>query len=198
MAYARMVAGVWQDMSLGFAAGDADDAVQYPAGWIDGAEDDERKALGAVAIVEDPAPATSQQLLGQELVDVGGVPHRSWVLPPVEQTRTARLAELAALRWDKQQIVAWNGRSVPADDVTTGRIVASIVRAQVAGGAGFPIRWKLGDSDFVDLSLADLTGYGIAIGAHLQACYDHEADLAAQVAASADPTSIDITAGWPA
>ena len=196
--FARMIDGAWSLVDEAFIAGEGDDAIQYPAGWLDGADDAQRAAVGAVAIVDEPDPATP--ISGREIVDVGGVPHRRAIAVALEQLRADRLAALAATRWTQSQTVIWNGRTAPADDVTTGRIVAALMRAQLAGGAGFPIRWKLGETDFVDLSVADLTAYGMAIGAHLQACFDREAMLAGSIAAAADVASlvtIDIATGWP-
>jgi hypothetical protein len=201
MAYARLIAGTWTEVAGPFTVGEGDDAIQYPAGWLDGASADELEAFGAVAIAEEPDVAPCLRLLGQTLVDVDGVPHRRWVLPPAADVRAARRAEVAALRWDKQQTVKWRGRVALADDTTTGRIVAAVMQAQVTQDTTLVVHWKFGDTDFADLTLPDLIDYGKAIGVHLQGCFQREAELVAAIAAAPDSpaiAAIDITGGWPA
>ena len=201
MAFARLVAGTWVEVAGPFAVGEGADAVQYPAGWLDSATPEQRDELGAVAIVDEPAPADGYKLTGQALVDVDGVPHRRWVEPPIGDVRAACRAQVALICWDKQQSMKWRGRVVQADDTTLGRLMAAVMRAQLANDPGFSIRWKFGDNDFDTLTLPDVISYGTAIGTHLQACYDREAELidaitkAVGVAALA---AIDLTGGWPA
>lgn len=201
MSYARKVDGAWTEVVGPFVVGEGLDAIQYPPSWLEGAEPDQLAELGAVAIVEEAPPAPALQALGQALVDVADVPHRRWVLPPVADVRAARRAEVAALRWTRQQTVQWNGRAAQADDATLGRLMAAVMRSQLAGNPAFAIRWKFGDGDFATLGLAEITGYGIAIGTHLQACYDREAELVAAINAAATPEAvcaIDVARGWPA
>ena len=199
--YARMIAGNWVEVTGPFTVGDGQVAVQYPATWLDGITAQERVALGAVGIVEELPPAASMQLLGQQLVDVDGVPHRRWVMPPMSDVRGARRTDLAAERWRRQQVMKWRGRVVASDDTTTGRIMAAVMRAQITGDQGATVQWKFGDNDFDTLTLADLTAYGMAIGVHLQGCYDREAELVDALAGAASYaaiTAVDLASGWPA
>lgn len=201
MPFARLIAGTWEEVTGPFTVGAGEDAIAYPADWLEGADAAQRAEARAAEIVEDDDVAPCLQLLGKVLVDVDGVPHRSWAVPPAADVRSARRAELAALRWEKQQTMKWRGRVVAADDVTTGRIVAAVVRGQVTGDQAATIRWKFGDADFDQITLVDLVAYGGAIGAHLQGCYDREAELVAAIAAAPDVAAIcaiDITGGWPA
>jgi hypothetical protein len=201
MPYARNVDGAWIEVAAAFTVGVGDDAIQYPPMWLEAITAKERADLGAVEIVEEPPVAAPLQLLGQELVDVGGVPHRRWVLPPAADVRAACRAQLAAIRWDRQQTMKWRGRVVASDDTTTGRIMAAVMRAQITGDQAATVQWKFGDADFDTLTVADLTAYGMAIGAHLQGCYDREAELVAAIGAAGDATAvaaIDLGAGWPA
>lgn len=201
MAYAIKRDGAWIELSGSFTAGEGHASISYPDGWLENATPEQRAEIGAAEIVEEPPVATSLQLLGQEVVDVAGVPHRRWVTPPAADVRVARRAELAAVRWNKQQTVKWQGRIAQADDTTLGRLMAAVLRAQLAQDPTFSIRWKFGDDDFAALSIADVTSYGTAIGNHLQACYDREAQLATAIGAAGDAAAvaaIDLTAGWPA
>ena len=201
MAYARLVAGTWIEAAGPFTVGDGAEAIQYPAGWLDSATPEQREELGVVAIVDDPSPADALKLAGPTLVDVDGVPHRRWVVPAIGDVRVALRAQVAAIRWAQQQSMKWRGRIVQADDTTLGRLMAAVIRAQLANDPTFSIRWKFGDNDFDTLTLPDVISYGTAIGSHLQACYDHEAELVAAVTSAvgaATVAAIDITSGWPA
>ncbi|WP_419827652.1 DUF4376 domain-containing protein [Sphingomonas sp.] len=201
MQFARKVAGSWEELVDGFTVGTGDDAIQYPPTWAVGASAEQLAALGIAAIVDEPDVAPCLRLLGKTLVDVAGVPHRRWVTPPAADVRTARRAEVAALRWDEQQTVKWRGRVALADDTTMGRIVAAVMQAQVTQDTALVVHWKFGDSDFADLTFADLIAYGTAIGAHLQGCFQREAELVAAIAAAPDAAAIaaiDISGGWPA
>ena len=201
MPYARNVNGAWIEVAGPFTVGEGENAIQYPANWLGGSTAEERAALGAVEIVEELAPAASMQLLGQQLVDVEGVPHRRWVMPATNDVRAARRKELAAVRWTRQQTMKWRGRVVASDDTTTGRIMAAVMRAQVTGDQSTTVQWKFGDNDFDTLTLTDLTAYGMAIGQHLQGCYDREVELVADIAAAgtyAAIAAIDLASGWPA
>lgn len=116
----------------------------------------------------------------------------------VEPLRQLKLAALADTRWARQQTCNWGGReAVPADDVAAGRIGNAVLLMQVSGTTGSSVNWKFGPGDFQAMTYVDLVGYGGAIAAHLQACFDHEATLAAQIVAAEDPSAIDIDAGWP-
>ena len=201
MPYARHVNGAWIEVAGPFTVGEGADAIQYPANWLAGITAEDRAQLGAVGIVEELPPAASMQLLGQQLVDVGGVPHRRWVMPATNDVRAARRAELAAVRWTRQQTMKWRGRVVASDDTTLGRILAAVFQSQLTGDQSARVRWKFGDNDFDTLTLADLTAYGMAIGAHLQGCYDREAELISALAAApsyAAISAVDLTSGWPA
>ena len=201
MSYARNVNGAWIEVAGPFTVGEGANTIQYPANWLAGITAEERAALGAVEIVEELPPAASMQLLGQQLVDVDGVPHRRWVMPATNDVRAARRAELAAVRWTRQQTMKWRGRVVASDDTTLGRILAAVFQSQLTGDQSARVRWKFGDNDFDTLALADLTAYGMAIGAHLQGCYDREAELISALAAApsyAAISAVDLTSGWPA
>jgi hypothetical protein len=64
---------------------------------------------------------------------------------------------------------------------------------QLPGGPD-TVLWKLADGDFREWDLAALVAFGQAVRAHIQACFDHEATLAAQILNGEEP---NIEAGWP-
>lgn len=61
-----------------------------------------------------------------------------------------------------------------------------------------PIQWKTMDSTFVTMTQTLAGAIFQAAAAHDAATFAHAESLKAQVDAAADPSTIDITAGWPA
>jgi hypothetical protein len=191
MAYAQLINGVWIENGV------------FSPGWIAASSPQVLANAGLVEIVEDVQPAPAGAIfVGTQLVDVGGAPARWGVYDvlDLEVYRAQRLAELAALRWSKQQFVSFMGRQAPADDVTLGRVMAAVMRAQIAQNPNADVRWKFGENDFVTLTVGDITNYGMVIGTQMRACFDNEDVLSAAIAEAADTQSlaeINLETGWP-
>lgn len=77
--------------------------------------------------------------------------------------------------------------------LTTGAAVQAR-RAQEAGDT-FLKKWKTGQG-FVSMSADDILSMGDAVDAHVQACFDREADLLTKVADGTISES-DLGTGWP-
>lgn len=120
----------------------------------------------------------------------------------LEELRAQRIADLAAERFARQLVLAWNGQPMPADDVTIGRISAKIAIMDKRGAdPAETFTWKPASATFVQISYAQLVDYGDAIDQHVQACFDQEEALCAQLLAATDKATIgavDIGTGWPA
>ena len=132
-----------------------------------------------------------------------GLENGSWVirvaLPTLEERRTRKLAELAALRWEKETSgTLFNGMPVATDAVSQTKYIGAVVGAQIDPNA--VINWKMADGTFVTLDAAAITAVAMAVRAHVQACFDNEAELKAQIeaASTADEiVAVDLNAGWP-
>jgi len=118
---------------------------------------------------------------------------------PLADAKAERLATLAGIRWRATQTFTYDGvDGVPADSALTA-VLGVVVADTVAPVAG-DITWKLKDGEFRTWSVEDVAAYGIAIRAHVQACFDNEQALSDAVLAAADHDAldaIDLTAGWP-
>lgn len=117
--------------------------------------------------------------------------------PPEEPART--LAEIEAelkLRRDAAMAsgVTVGGVAVHTDDLSQQRITSAALAVTL--DAGLTINWKA-DGGFVTLSALQITAIAQAVRAHVQACFDREAELLAALAAAEDPEQVDITTGWP-
>jgi hypothetical protein len=132
-----------------------------------------------------------------------GLENGSWVvraaLPTLEELRAAKLADLAGIRWEKETGgTLFNGMPVATDAVSQTKYIGAVVGAQIDPNA--VINWKMADGMFVTFDAQAITAVAMAVRAHVQACFDREAELKAQIeaAATADEVStIDIGAGWP-
>jgi hypothetical protein len=114
-----------------------------------------------------------------------------------EVARPGLLAQLAAKRYEEQQSATFNGQTVPCDLVSLVMVNGAMTRLSLPG-APATVRWKL-NGTFMDLDLATITAIGTAMADRIQACFDRESELAAQINAAADIDAlalIDITQGW--
>ncbi len=85
-----------------------------------------------------------------------------------------------------------DGIPVQTDDLSQSRITGAALAATLDPEA--TVRWKMADGQFVTLDAPAIIALAQTVRAHVQACFDHEADLRAQIEAGEAP---DIEAGWP-
>lgn len=119
-------------------------------------------------------------------------------LRPLEEQKADRLAALADLRWRKTQTFVHGGVVMPADSAIPA-LTGAFIGLQMEGGEG-TVNWKMGATTFATLDLAALTVLGLAIRAHIQACFDREAALVALLVAAPNAEAldaVDIETGWP-
>ncbi|WP_051294407.1 DUF4376 domain-containing protein [Gemmobacter nectariphilus] len=83
------------------------------------------------------------------------------------------------------------GVSVATDDQSQSRVMGAAVAAML--DPGYSVQWKTA-SGFVTLSAPQVIGLATAIRAHVQACFDREAVLLADLEAGG---TVDIDTGWP-
>jgi hypothetical protein len=119
---------------------------------------------------------------------------------PEEKTlaeqKAARLQELADVRWNACQTFVYDGIRTAADSALLA-VTGFVVAAQVAPPPGAST-WKLGPGDFRQWTVEDVIAYGIAIREHVQACFDQEEALTAQIEAAEtaeELAAIDLTVG---
>ena len=85
-----------------------------------------------------------------------------------------------------------NGVSVATDDLSQQRITGAALAATVDNTT--TIKWKLPDDTFVTLDATQIIGIAQGVRAHVQACFDREAELLAALDAG---EAYDLEAGWP-
>lgn len=120
-----------------------------------------------------------------------------WTDPaPASPTVAKSLKALADRRWWKTQTFSYDGvKKAPADSAL-GAVTGFVVAAHIVPPQG-PTTWKLDDGEFRQWTFEQVVAYGIAIRNHVQACFNREEVLTAEIMAAEDPSSVDTSTGWP-
>jgi hypothetical protein len=144
-------------------------------------------------------------------LDIGGLAGRIWeqdgspapVAPPtptLAEIKANAFAALAERRWRAETGgTLVNGATIATDENAQAKIVGAVLAAM--RDANYSAQWKMPDGRFSTFSHDQIIAAGDAVRAHVQACFDREASLAAQIVAAADAAAIaaiDLNAGWPA
>lgn len=104
-------------------------------------------------------------------------------------------AEKARIKARRDQAIASGitvgGLPMPTDDKAQARITGAALQALVDDTV--TVQWKLPDGSFVALTAEQILGIAQAVRAHVQACFDREAEILAALEAG---EGYDIEAGW--
>jgi hypothetical protein len=87
---------------------------------------------------------------------------------------------------------------VATDAVSQTKYIGAVVGAQIDPNA--VINWKMADGTFVALDAQAIAAVAMAVRAHVQACFDNEANLKAQIEAAStakEIEAIDLSTSWP-
>ena len=142
--------------------------------------------LGSGLTIEQIAAKDVPSGAPYEIVDASEIP----------VDRGAALAQaLANLKLARDAAIARgievNGLHVQTDDLSQSRLTAAALAARLDPEA--TVRWKLATGAFVELTAPQIIALALAVRAHVQACFDREAELAAQIRAAADPGAVALT-----
>lgn len=121
----------------------------------------------------------------------------------VEQARDYQKQRLAAKRWAVETggfTIA--GARIPTDEQSQGKIGNgyNLAARRIANNDDTPFSWK-GADGWVSLTPQQVAGMATVIGGFVEACFDRERALSAQIDAATTVeavAAVDITAGWPA
>ena len=120
-------------------------------------------------------------------------------LPTLDELRALKLSELAALRWERETGgTLFNGMPVATDAVSQTKYIGAVVGAQIDPDT--IINWKMADGSFVSLDAQSITAVAMAVRAHVQACFDREAEMKTQIEAATtaeELAALDLNTGWP-
>ena len=114
------------------------------------------------------------------------------VVPALPDRRAAALAALKAARDAAiSGGITVNSVSVQTDDLSQQRLTAAALAAQIDPTA--TVRWKTATGEFVTLTAPQIIALALAVRAHVQGCFDREAELAARIKTADDPGTVTIT-----
>lgn len=110
------------------------------------------------------------------------------------QQRAAWITEIADRRFQAETGgMIYQGMMLATDRESQSLITGAAVSAML--DEAYTVRWKTADG-FVELTAEQIIGVATAVRAHVQACFDREAELLAEVeAGTLTPEMLD--EGWP-
>lgn len=149
-------------------------------------------SLGFAVLERDPEPAGA--VPGDIRVE-GGRYIQSWIVAPAPQPEPTDWAPVIAHRRYAAEISGTTLAGMPLD---TGRDSQALITGAALAAMldpGYTVRWKTA-AGFVELEAAQIIAVAQAVRAHVQACFDREAELLA--ALEADTFTPDmLEEGWP-
>lgn len=142
------------------------------------------------------------QILGEPVVTVAGDGKSASAVysptdKPLSDVKAAKLAKLAQKRWE----VECGGITVAEATIATDDRSKTLMNGKYRTAEKNPDathRWK-GPAGEITMTSAQVIAIGDAVSAHVQACFDRELDLIAEVEAAATVAAvraIDINSGW--
>lgn len=118
--------------------------------------------------------------------------------PTIEQLRAERSALVNILRDQKVAGgVTFDGKRFDTDTLSRANLSGAVSSANGPGGVPPGLVWRSADNEAVPMTPQKLAQLGRAVLDHVNACYTRSWQIKEAIAASSDPESIDITAGWP-
>ena len=160
-------------------------------GWTDKGEGIHPllRAQGVFVVGIDGVPMSNNPTLAKQILDA---------YDPVPDAKAKKLSELADFRWSKEVGgITINGMVIETTDRSKTLVTGALMLAQSNPAATF--QFKTTDNQYVEVDAAGMVAIYQAIGAHVQACFAREQEVAALISAlnTVDAVaSFDIAAEW--
>lgn len=111
-----------------------------------------------------------------------------------EQARQSQIAAIAARRWQAETAgITVNGTAIDTGRDSQALITGAAVSAML--DPNYSVRWKT-PNGFIDLTGEQVIGVATAVRAHVQACFDREAELLGELEAGTLAPEM-LEEGWP-
>ena len=105
-----------------------------------------------------------------------------------EQARERKQSEIAAARWEAETAgIDVNGFTVRTDRESQALITGAALKAMQ--DSAYSCRWKT-ESGFVELTAPQILAIADAVRAHVQGCFDREAELLPLIEAAESPEEL--------
>ena len=206
--FARLIDGQWTDFGLAELIEENGGPASFspPQPFTDEAA--ANHGMVRIANGERPAETLTRAPVYAGLVDVEGVPTRSWTLEPVELEQ-AKEAMWRAVKRQRTLLTESPGATVttPAGVVQSDArsqaningLVTMAILAQMTAQP-FSAAFTMADNTVASLDAAEMIGLGVAVGRHVQTVYARATELREVIDGAADVAAlekIDLEAGWP-
>ncbi|MDT4813623.1 hypothetical protein FQZ97_466130 [compost metagenome] len=123
----------------------------------------------------------------------------SLVAPARPEPQLPTAEELKAMIAARRFVAETSGITINGLPLDTGRDSQGLIAGaalQAVIDPQYSVRWKMVGGEFVELSAQQIIGVATAVRAHVQACFDREADLLTELDAGTLVDSM-IEEGWP-
>ncbi len=127
-------------------------------------------------MVNIPAPTPRHQLINGR-----------WQIP-MEELKTDKRSEIAASRW-QAEVSGVNG--IRTDRESQSMITGAALKAMQ--DSEYACKWKT-EAGFVELNAVQILAIADAVRAHVQSCFDREAELLVLVEAATTPEELEAIA----
>lgn len=162
----------------------------WPGGFIEG------WLFVKVDDVVPPTPSATQQLMEIKPVFINARWTRQFRLNPLPKEVVR--AKISDFRWNKERAgISLNGTRYATDDVSQTKYLAILMA--VSQNPAFSVNWKA-EGGFITLHAAEIMALTQTVQAYVQACFNHEKQLADQLDSLDDPNvwaTMDIEHSWP-
>ena len=116
-----------------------------------------------------------------------------WIIP-FNELKERKYKEIAAARYNAEIAgITINGVLIKTDRETQAVLTAACLQAYI--DSGYSLNWKTGDGTFVSLPAEKIMAFGTAVRAHVQGCFDREAELLPLIASARTQAELD-TIEW--
>ena len=106
-----------------------------------------------------------------------------------QKAKEDKKASIAQARYEDEIAGATiNGVLIKTDRETQAVLTSACLQAYI--DSGYSLNWKT-DGTFVSLSGEQIMAFGTAVRAHVQACFDHEAELLPLIEAATTQAELD-------
>jgi hypothetical protein len=118
----------------------------------------------------------------------------------LSQLKTQKIDQIREIRqFHELKGITVGGAPIRTDDKSQSKLTGAVTYLTLAPSVE-TINWEAIPGVFVALTREQIMGTGLAVGAHIQACFDRSKELTISINAAPtiqDVNAIDITSGWP-
>lgn len=149
----------------------------------------------AVEITEEERAALLSDESQGKIIGSGATGHPVLIDPPVDTSPERYARDIAARRYQAETAgITVNGMALPTDRDSQALVTGTALVAVI--DPGYYCQWKT-STGFIDVNAQQIIALASAMRAHIQVCFDREAELLAHLE-NGTYTEDLLDQGWPA